>query len=187
MQEIIKQVLNTHIEMMQNLPAELWAEVENLAKVILAAFKAGKRVYVFGNGGSAADAQHLAAELVGRFQRERRSLPVYALTTNTSILTSLGNDYSFPTIFAKQIEAFVQPGDVVLGISTSGNSPNILEGFKAATAQGALTFLLGGKDGGKAAALAQHKLIVPHPNTARIQEAHILIIHILCELVEEGL
>jgi D-sedoheptulose 7-phosphate isomerase len=187
MQEIINQILKVHMELIQNLPSALRLEIENLAKVILETFKKDKRVYVFGNGGSAADAQHLAAELVGRFQHERRSLPVHALTTNTSILTSLGNDYSFDAVFSKQIEAFVNQGDVVIAISTSGNSPNILEGLKSAEQRGALTFLLGGKDGGQAKALARRSLIIPHNNTARIQEAHILIIHILCELVESGL
>ncbi len=147
----------------------------------------GHKLLLYGNGGSAADAQHLAAEFVGRFQRERQPLPAVALTTDTSILTAIGNDYGFDQIFARQIRALGQKGDVSIGISTSGNSPNVLLGTDAAREMGLITVGMTGKDGGALGAKVRYHLNVPHSKSARIQEVHIMIGHILCELVEENL
>jgi D-sedoheptulose 7-phosphate isomerase len=140
-----------------------------------------------GNGGSAADSQHLAAELVGRYTRERQGLPSIALTTDTSILTAVANDYGYEQIFARQIDAHCRPGDVVIGISTSGNSPNVLRALELANERGAVTIGMTGGDGGALRPLVRHCLVVPSRNTARIQEGHILIGHLLCDWVEADL
>ena len=157
------------------------------AQAIGDAFEAGHRLLVFGNGGSAADAQHFAAEFVGRFQRERRAVPAVALTTDTSILTAIGNDYAFDRVFARQIEALGASGDVAFGITTSGGSPNVLEAFRVARARGLTTVALTGRDGGEAARLADIHVNVADPSTARVQEVHRTQLHAICELVEAGL
>jgi D-sedoheptulose 7-phosphate isomerase len=154
---------------------------------IAEAFGNGQALLVFGNGGSAADAQHFVTEFVGRYQRERRAVPALALTADTSLMTAVANDYGFERVFARQIEAFGAPGDIALGITTSGNSPNVVEGLKAASERGMITIALTGRDGGEAGALADIHLNVPHAATARVQEAHIVLLHVICELVEEGL
>jgi D-sedoheptulose 7-phosphate isomerase len=142
------------------------------------------KVLLFGNGGSAADAQHIAAELVGRFMQERRALPAIALTTDSSILTAVANDYGFDRIFSRQIEALGRPNDVAIGISTSGNSPNILAGIERARSQQMKTIGLSGKDGGGLAKRCDISIVIPSTNTARIQECHITIGHIFCEVIE---
>jgi D-sedoheptulose 7-phosphate isomerase len=147
---------------------------------------AGGKVLVFGNGGSAADAQHLAAELVGRFARDRRALPAVALTTDASILTSVANDMGYAQVFRRQIEAHGRPGDVAIGISTSGRSANVLEALRAAREAGLLTVGLTGNGGGQVAGLVDHLIDVPHADTARIQEVHAMVVHILCQIVEEA-
>ncbi len=144
-------------------------------------------VFWAGNGGSASDSQHLAAELVGRFEKNREAIASVALTTDTSILTAVGNDYGFDSIFSRQIEALGKAGDIFIAISTSGNSPNIIRAVEAAKLKGVTTIGLLGKTGGKLKELVDHPLVVPSDNTARIQEAHILIGHILCQLIEESL
>ncbi len=154
------------------------------AQMLAEVFKAGGKVLLFGNGGSAADAQHLAAEFVNRFQVERPPLSALALTTDTSILTAVANDYDFIQVFAKQVRALGRPGDLALGLSTSGNSPNVVEGLKAARELGLKTLALSGRDGGPVAQAAELALIVPSRNTARIQEVHITIGHVLCDLVD---
>lgn len=148
--------------------------------------QAGGSIYACGNGGSAADAQHFAAELTGRFERERRGYPVVALTTDTSALTAIGNDYGFESIFSRQLEAVGRAGDLLLAISTSGNSTNIVEAVKQAKNMGVQTVGLLGRDGGRLAGLVDLALVVNVERTARIQEAHILILHLLCELFEAG-
>ena len=153
--------------------------------MIITALNAGNTVYFMGNGGSAADSQHLAAEFVGRFRKERGGLPAVALTTDTSILTAVGNDYGFDNIFARQIEALVKAGDVVVGLSTSGNSANVVRALEAAAQRRAHTIGLTGQSGGIMASVCDICLKVPSEITARIQEAHILIGHIICELVDE--
>ena len=159
---------------------QVLAAAEMLARV----FKAGGRVLIFGNGGSAADAQHLAAEFVNRFQVERPPLAALALTTDTSILTAVANDYDFKQVFAKQVRALGKPGDLAWGISTSGNSPNVVAGLATARELGLKTLALSGGDGGPVAAASEVALIVPSRNTPRVQEVHITIGHALCDLVD---
>ena len=148
-------------------------------------YRSGGRVFTFGNGGSAADAQHLAAELVGRFVRERRPLAATALTVDPSVLTCIGNDYSFEELYARQVDALVASGDVVIGFTTSGRSPNVVRGLEAARRRGATTILFGGGDGAPAAAHADHALLVPSATTARVQELHLLLLHLLIEQVDD--
>jgi D-sedoheptulose 7-phosphate isomerase len=147
---------------------------------------AGGRVLAFGNGGSAADAQHFVAELVGRMRRERAGLSAIALTTDPSIVTAVSNDMGFDAVFRRQVEAHGRPGDVALGISTSGRSPNVLEGLRAARGRGLLTVGLTGNGGGAVAGLVDHLIDVPHGDTQRIQEVHSMVLHVLCEVVEEA-
>lgn len=151
------------------------------------AFRSRRRLLVFGNGGSAADAQHFAADLVGRFQRERRALAAVALTTDTSILTAIGNDYTYDRVFARQVEALGEPGDVAFGITTSGGSTNVIEAFRVAKARQLTTIALTGRDGGDAGRMADIHLNVPDPSTARAQEVHRTLLHAICEVVEGGL
>ena len=153
---------------------------------ITAALAAGGKLLVFGNGGSAADAQHLATELVGRFERERAAMAAIALTTDTSVLTSIANDYGFERVFARQIEALGRGGDVALGISTSGSSPNVLAGIEAANARGLTTVALTGRDGGSIGKAAAIHINVAGTSTARVQEVHRTVIHAICALVERA-
>jgi D-sedoheptulose 7-phosphate isomerase len=152
-----------------------------------AALAAGSCILLCGNGGSAADAQHAAAELTGRFRRDRRGLAAIALTTDTSAITAIANDYGFDQVFARQVEALGRAGDVLVAISTSGNSPNVLAAIERAGALGLKTLALSGGDGGHAAARAELALVVPATDTARIQEAHIFLLHCLCEALEEDI
>jgi D-sedoheptulose 7-phosphate isomerase len=160
------------------------ARLVNIVNVVTAALKAGNKILIFGNGGSAADAQHLTAEFVNRFIIERPPLPAIALTTDSSILTSIGNDYDFSEIFAKQIRAIGQPGDIAWGISTSGNSPNVLKGLEVAKKMGLVTVAFTGRDGGSIAKMADYSINVSSSVTARIQEVHITAGHAVCELVD---
>ena len=157
------------------------------ADLLVRAFQSGHRVFFFGNGGSAADAQHLAAEFVGRFQHDRPGLPAIALTTDTSALTAIGNDYGYESVFARQIEALGQKEDVAVAISTSGRSPNIREGILAARNRGLTTIGLLGGDGGTEKEMVDLALVVDGRKTARVQEVHILVGHLLCEAVETAL
>ena len=160
------------------------SKLVNVIEALTAALKAGNKVLLFGNGGSAADAQHIAAEFVNRFVIERPPLPAIALTTDTSIITSIGNDYDFSEVFSKQIRAIGQAGDVAWGISTSGNSSNVLKGLEVAKKMGLLTVAFTGKDGGNIAKIADFSINVSSSVTARIQEAHITAGHAICELVD---
>src|SRR6266513_563705 len=162
-------------------------KIVDAAALITECLGSGGKLLLFGNGGSAADAQHLAAEFVGRFQIERHPLPAIALTTDSSILTAVGNDYGFDQIFTRQVQALGRPGDVAIAISTSGNSPNIIEAVKAARKGYLKTIGLSGKDGGLLAAEADVVITIASTSTARIQECHITIGHLLCELMEEAL
>ena len=156
-----------------------------LGTTLIQQLQQGHKLLVFGNGGSAGDAQHIAAELTGRFVQERRGLPAIALTTDSSALTSIANDFGFEHVFARQIEALARPGDVALGISTSGNSANVIHGLRRARQLGCEVFGFSGRDGGQMNALLEsHNLVVPSPITARVQECHILLGHILCEMVD---
>jgi D-sedoheptulose 7-phosphate isomerase len=178
--------LEEHRRVADALLGEMIPSIEKAAAVIVDRVAAGGRVLAFGNGGSAADAQHFVAELVGRYRRERRALAAIALTTDTSILTAVANDYGYDRVFERQIEAHAGAGDVAFGISTSGNSESVLKGLAAARSRGAATVALGGGTGGRLAAASDVALIVPSAVTARIQEAHITIIHVLCELIDEA-
>jgi len=159
--------------------------IEAMAAVLIDVIEAGGRVYVCGNGGSAADAQHIAGELVGRFRRERRGLPCVALTTDTSILTALGNDYDFQRVFARQVEALLRSGDVLWALSTSGNSPNVLAAARTARQLGGRVVAMTGSGGGELAALADVCFRAPAGETFLVQQLHQLAYHIICELVEE--
>lgn len=161
--------------------------ISQIADLILERLKDGKKLIIFGNGGSAADAQHLAAEFVGRYRSDREPLPAIALTTNTSVLTAVGNDYGFAEVFARQISALGEAGDVALAMSTSGNSPNVLRGLQVARERGLLTVGLTGGTGGKMKALVDICLCVPSDLTPRIQESHSLVAHIISCVVEDSL
>jgi len=163
------------------------ADVLRVVDLLAAAFRHGRRVLVFGNGGSASDAQHFAAEFVGRFQKERRAVAAIALTTDTSILTAIGNDDAFDRVFARQIEALGESGDVAIGITTSGGSKNVLKAFTVAKERGLTTVAVTGCDGGEAGRIADVHLNVPDRSTARVQEVHRTLLHVICELVEETL
>lgn len=163
------------------------ADIEKMVEFIISAYKTGGKVILFGNGGSAADAQHLACELVGRFVLQRQAFPAIALSTNTSILTAVANDCGYEAVFSRQLEALVSERDVVIGISTSGNSPNVVEALRLARGKGAQTIGLTGGNGGKLVEIADLVVAVPSSSTPRIQEAHITIGHIVCELVEKEL
>ncbi len=162
-------------------------ELLRVGEVLARCLRGGGKVLLFGNGGSAADAQHLAAEFSGRFQLERPALPAVALTTDTSILTAVANDYGYDLVFARQVEALGARGDVAIGISTSGRSRNVLAGLRAARERGMTTVGLLGRDGGTIREACDHALVVPGEKTARVQEVHILVGHVLCELVEREL
>jgi len=175
------------IALHQQVVGGLTPPILSAADAIGSALARGGKVLVCGNGGSAADAQHLAAELVGRFERERQALAAIALTTDTSILTSIGNDYAFERVFVRQIEALGRPGDVIIGISTSGGSNNVVLALAQAKRQGLTTVALTGRDGGAVGAAADIHLNVPHRSTARVQEVHRTLIHAVCALVEQAL
>jgi D-sedoheptulose 7-phosphate isomerase len=177
----VRDALAEHIEVARRLEP-LLPQVESLARNVIDRFRAGGRMYTFGNGGSAADAQHLAAELVGRFRRERRPLPATALSVDPSTLTCISNDYSFDDVFARQVQGLARPGDVVVGFSTSGRSANVVRGLAAAREAGALTAAFTGGDGGSVE--ADHVLVAPSATTARIQEMHLLLVHLLVEEID---
>ena len=160
-------------------------KIEAVLKASVAVYKNNKKILIAGNGGSAADAQHFAAELVGRYGFDRPSLPALALTTDTSNLTAIGNDYGYDQVFSRQLEGMGQEGDLFIGISTSGNSQNILNAFTSAKAKGITTVALTGRDGGKMAEVADYTLIVPSNATPRIQESHLLIEHMICDAIEK--
>jgi len=183
---VVKKQLEDGVELKRHMQQEAKLIVA-IAQELIQALRKGKKVLVFGNGGSAADAQHIAAELAGRFYRDRPSLPAIALTTNTSSLTAIANDYGYETVFARQCQGLVAEGDVVIAISAGGNSPNVVLAIEEAKRRGAVTIGLSGKGGGRLAQLAHYTLTVPSADTPRIQEAHITAGHIICHLVEEAL
>jgi D-sedoheptulose 7-phosphate isomerase len=186
MKDIIQEIFLESAEVVKK-SVQLSGKIEEAVIVICDCIKNGNRVYLFGNGGSAADAQHIASELIGRYKMERNSIPAISFTTDTSILTSLSNDYSFDKIFSRQCEGLVNEDDVVIAISTSGNSKNVINGLTSAKKKGAKTIGLLGKKGGDTANLVTIPIIVDSSSTARIQEVHRVIYHIICELVEQKL
>lgn len=183
----INNYFKRHIEVMETVAARLAPQIESLCLLLAAALREGKKILVMGNGGSAADAQHLAAEFIGRFLLERKALPAIALTTDTSILTAVGNDYGFDEVFKRQVEGLANPGDVVIGISTSGRSGNVRRALVAAGEIGCKTVGLLGKDGGDIAGIVDLNITIPAMETPHIQEAHATIIHIVCDEVEKAL
>jgi len=187
MRDRIKDIFLESIRVKEQLLHNNIGEIIEIAGIVIDSLKKNGKLILFGNGGSASDSQHIAAELIGRFKKDRNALAAIALTTNTSILTSLANDYGYDIIFAKQIEALGQKNDVVMAISTSGKAKNVIAGVKQAKKMGLKTIALTGGDGAELAKLADVTLLVPSNITARIQEAHITIGHIICELIEQTL
>ena len=184
MEDHIVKIFKESIRVKEAFVNENLSKLVNIVEAVTAALKAGSKILIFGNGGSAADAQHLAAEFINRFVIERPPLPAIALTTDTSVITSIGNDYDFSEIFSKQIRAIGQPGDVAWGISTSGNSPNVLKALEVAKKMGLVTIAFTGKDGGPIAKIADLSINVSSSVTARIQEVHITAGHAICDLVD---
>ena len=187
MRDKIKDILLESIQVKEELLRKSVGQIKEISDLFIESLKKGGKVILFGNGGSAADAQHIAAEFIGRFKKDRSALAAIALTTNTSILTSLANDYGFEVIFAKQIEALGQKNDLAVGISTSGKAKNVILGIKQAKKMGIKTIALTGADGGELVKTADVSLVAPSLVTARVQEMHITIGHIVCELVEQAL
>lgn len=187
-QEIVEKIKNS-IECKEKLlnDKETLEAIEKVVNKVIECYKNGHRVYICGNGGSASDSQHFAAELVGRYMLERKALPAQAFSTDTSILTAVGNDYGYDVIFERQVEAMCQEGDILFGITTSGNSTNILKAFDKAKELGTTTIGLLGKDGGKCKDTCDIPIVVKWNRTPNVQESHIMIIHIICELVERAL
>ena len=183
----IKDSLHSSADLKRTVADTLSGDILEAAIRIKVCLKKGGKLILMGNGGSAGDSQHIAAELIGRFKKERKAIPAIALTVDTSSLTALGNDYGFETIFERQLEALAQKNDAVVGISTSGNSENVVRALKKANALGAETIGLLGNNGGKIKEIANLSIVIPSNDTARIQEVHITIGHIICELIEEDL
>jgi D-sedoheptulose 7-phosphate isomerase len=189
MQEYIQQQIHDSITTKQQVVEDraLMQTLEEVAKACVALYRNGKKTLLAGNGGSAADAQHIAAELVGRYGFDRPSVSSIALTTDTSNLTAIGNDYGYDYVFSRQLEGVGNEGDLFIGISTSGNSQNLVKAFESAKAKGITTVALVGRDGGAMAKIADYALIIPSNATPRIQESHILLGHILCDIIEKEL
>lgn len=187
MTDKIKQIIRSSIDVKEAVlqDAELIEQIGIVAEIITAAYKLNRRVYFCGNGGSAADAQHLAAELTGRFYNDRKALPAEALHCNSSYLTAVSNDYGFDEVYARMIEGIAEEGDVLVGLSTSGNSPNILKAFEKAKEKKVITVAFTGAGGGALRKFSNYGFYIPSADTPRIQETHILIGHIICQLVEE--
>lgn len=176
--------LEDHLESLKTLLETKLDQIQATGNLICQTLQAGNKILLCGNGGSAADAQHIAAELVGRYEQHRRSWPAIALTTDTSALTALSNDFGYEQVFARQVEGLAQKGDLLIAISTSGNSPSIIRAVEKAREVGCKTLGLGGGDGGELARICDETLIVPSTRTSRIQEAHITIAHLWCEMVD---
>ncbi|MBP7056720.1 MAG: D-sedoheptulose 7-phosphate isomerase [Candidatus Omnitrophica bacterium] len=187
MEDKIKRIILDSIKAKEELLSSSLDDIAKASSFIVDSIKGGGKLIIFGNGGSAADSQHMAAELVGRFKKERRPWPAIALTTNTSTLTAVANDYSYNDVFARQLSALGKRGDVALGISTSGNSMNVVEALKTAKAMGIKTIGLTGSPGGKLLPECDIAIKVPAKDTPRIQECHLLLVHIICEIVENAL
>jgi D-sedoheptulose 7-phosphate isomerase len=181
---VIANALQQHLDVAQRLRAGYLDRIAEIAGALVATIKQGGTIFWCGNGGSAADSQHLAAELVGRYQRDRAPIASVALTTDTSALTAIANDFGYRDVFTRQVEGLVRRGDALVGISTSGNSENILLAIRAARSRGAVTIGLLGRDGGRLGTECDYSLVVPCAETPRIQEMHITIGHILCDLIE---
>ena len=183
----LRQHFDEGIELRRRMAETLPAQIARAGEALADALRSGRKALACGNGGSAADSQHFAAEIVGRFERERPGMPAIALTVDTSAITAIANDYDFDRVFSKQVEALGQPGDVLLAISTSGNSKNVMEAVKAAQAKAMVVIALTGRDGGAMGRMLREgdfHLNVAHPRTMRVQEIHLLVVHCLCEAVD---
>jgi len=187
MKETIKREFRLHLETIEAVMGSMEDKLVEASTMAVETLKRGNKILIFGNGGSAADAQHIAAELIGRYKTERRGLPAIALTTDTSALTAIGNDYGYERIFDRQVEALVQDGDMVIGISTSGNSLNVISALLLAKEMGATTLGFSGNGGGKMNFACDLNLVVPSENTPRIQEMHILFGHTICQIIDDEL
>lgn len=185
MKTFIESEFNAHLQSAQKI-FSLTEQIQKAASLLTQSLAQGRKILICGNGGSAADAQHFAAELTGRYKRERKGLAGIALSVDTSALTAIGNDYGFEFVFSRQVEALAQKGDVFFGISTSGNSANVLQAAKVARDIGCSIIGLSGRDGGKLNEICDINLIMPDNDTPRIQELHILVIHILCDIIEKA-
>jgi len=181
--DIFDSAISDHLKIVQGLTRQQDL-LETIARAMAGSLRKGDKVLWCGNGGSAADSQHLAAEIVGRFRRERRGLPSIALTTDSSILTAVANDYGYQCVFSRQVEAIAKPGDILVGLSTSGNSENVLMAIDRARSMGVTTVAFTGREGGKIGKVADHVLMIGSTDTARIQEAHILAGHMICDWIE---
>ncbi len=186
MQNTIISEFNSHLETIKNTIDSIPADLEIASKLAVDTLKAGNKILIFGNGGSAADAQHIAAELTGRYKTERRGLPGIALTTDTSALTAIGNDYGYDRVFDRQVESLANKGDLLLGISTSGNSKNVINALKLGQEMGCKTIGFSGRDGGGMNDVCDINLVVPSDNTPRIQEMHILFGHTICQIIDDN-
>jgi D-sedoheptulose 7-phosphate isomerase len=178
--------IDEHIEVLTQVKKDLAHNIQQAAELLISTFRSGSKVLIFGNGGSAADAQHLAAEFVGRYESDRRSLPAIALTTDTSAVTAISNDYGFDAVFARQLSGLASAGDCVIAISTSGNSPNVISAVMKSRLMGCRIIGMTGENGKKLSSLSDVSIMVPSTRTARIQEAHITIAHIWCELIDRA-
>lgn len=184
MEEIVLNAFRESAHVKELFVSENAGKIVRAAAAIIRALKEGRKILLFGNGGSAADAQHIAAEFINRFMIERPALPAMSLAADSSVLTSIGNDYDFSDVFAKQIRALGQEGDIAWGITTSGSSPNVIRALEAAKKLNMVTVTLTGKDGGQAGKIADHVIAVPSTSVPRIQEVHITVGHIICQLVD---
>lgn len=184
--KVIREAFLMHTEILNKTEQAVFDQLNDACRVVCDAIKNGNKILLFGNGGSAADAQHIAAEFTGRFVKERKALPAIALTTDTSALTAIGNDYGFDQVFERQVYALAKPGDILIGISTSGNSKNVLRALDAGRNISCINIGLSGRDGGAMNGLCHINLVVPSSITARIQEMHILIGHIICETIDDN-
>ena len=187
MHNTIQNEIDQHLVTVGKVKTELNAKIQEVAGILVKTIKEGKKILLFGNGGSAADAQHIAAELSGRYKNERRGLPALALTTDTSALTAISNDYGFDYMFSRQVEALANSGDTIIGISTSGNSSNVVQGMVKGKEMECTIIGLSGNDGGKLNDVSDINIVVPSNNTARIQEMHILMGHIFCQIIEDNI
>jgi len=186
MRKVIFNEFQGHLETIVKVIEHMQVDLETASKLVVDTLKAGNKILLCGNGGSAADAQHIAAELTGRYKTERRGLPGIALTTDTSALTAIGNDYGYDRVFDRQFEAIASKGDLLIGISTSGNSKNIISALKLAKEMGCATVGFSGRDGGAMNEVCDINLVVPSDDTPRIQEIHILLGHTICQIVDNN-
>ena len=182
----IKQEFSSHLETINNVINNMENDIQIASKIIVESLKNGNKILLCGNGGSAADAQHIAAELTGRYKTERKGLPGIALTTDTSALTAIGNDYGYDRVFDRQVESLAVSGDVIIGISTSGNSKNVINALKLGQELGCKTVGLSGRGGGDMNSTCDINLVVPSDNTPRIQEMHILFGHTMCQIIDDN-